>query len=152
MRPLRASAEKLAKDGILQRHTDILEVAGGAVRRVEKQQRGTHADEIETSMMLYIAPDRVNMARAVRDDSPDVPGPSTRTRGGKGLYSASGIWGDATLGTREKGEVVVAGHREGHPARHRGGQGGTPIFRARRAERAGGAWRSRGDAAKVAPR
>jgi creatinine amidohydrolase len=107
VRPLGASVETLAKEGIMLRFTDILAVAADATKRVERQQRGTHADEIETSMMLYIAPERVNMALAVRDDGPDVPGPLTRTPGAQGLYSKSGVWGDPTLATREKGEVVV---------------------------------------------
>lgn len=74
---------------------------------MQQQTRGSHADEIETSMMLYIAPERVNMRLAVRDDNRDVPGPLTRKADGKGIYSPSGVWGDATLATREKGRVVV---------------------------------------------
>jgi creatinine amidohydrolase len=106
--PLKASADVLAKEGILLRYTDILEVSGAAVKRVEKQAVGTHADEIETSMMLYMYPDRVNMTLAVRDDNPDDPSALlTRKKDGKGTYSASGVWGDATLATREKGMVVV---------------------------------------------
>jgi creatinine amidohydrolase len=58
-------------------------------------------------MMLYMFPNRVNTSLAVRDDNPDVPGPFTRTNDGKGIYSASGVWGDATLATREKGRIVV---------------------------------------------
>ncbi len=105
--PLEAAARTLAREGILLRYTDILTAGAEATKRVEKQVRGTHADEIETSMMLYIAPARVNMSLAVRDDRPDVPGPLTRKAGAKGLYSASGVWGDPTLATREKGRVVV---------------------------------------------
>ena len=105
--PLKASASVLAKDGILLRYTDIEAVSEEAVKRVEKQARGTHADEIETSMMLYIVPERVDMHRAVRDDNPDVPGGLTRKPGGKGVYSPTGVWGDPTLATREKGRIVV---------------------------------------------
>ena len=107
LRPLDASAKMLAKEGILLRYTDVLKVGAEATKRVEKQVRGTHADEIETSMMLYMYPSRVNMSLAVRDDNPDVPGPLTRKNDGKGTYSASGVWGDATLATREKGRIVV---------------------------------------------
>ena len=108
LRPLKASAELLAQEGILLRYTNILEVGADAAKLVEKQPRGTHADEIETSLMLYMYPDRVNMRLAVRDDNPDVPGgPLTRKKDGKGTYSASGVWGDATLATREKGEIVA---------------------------------------------
>lgn len=107
LRPLAASAEVLRKEGILLRFTNVLKVSEDAEKSVSKQLRGTHADEIETSEMLYIAPDRVDMSRAVRDDSPAAPGPLTRKPDGKGVYSASGVWGDATLATREKGRVVV---------------------------------------------
>jgi creatinine amidohydrolase len=105
--PLKDSAAVLEKDGILLRYTDLDAVSGEAVKRVEKQVRGTHADEIETSMMLYIVPERVDMNRAVRDDSPDVPGDLTRDPDGKGVYSPTGTWGDPTLATREKGRIVV---------------------------------------------
>ena len=58
-------------------------------------------------MMLYIAPDKVRIGEAVRDLNPDRPGPLTRDPKRKGLYSASGAWGDPTLATREKGQAVV---------------------------------------------
>jgi creatinine amidohydrolase len=105
--PLKDSAAVLEKDGILLRYTDLDAVSGEAIKRVEKQSRGTHADEIETSMMLYIVPERVDMNRAVRDDNPDVPGGLTRKPNGKGVYSPTGAWGDPTLATREKGRIVV---------------------------------------------
>jgi creatinine amidohydrolase len=90
LRPLQASADILLEEGILLHFTNILDVAGPAEAQVREQVRGTHADEIETSMMLYIAPDRVD----IRVD-------------GAGTYSASGVWGDATLATVEKGRIVV---------------------------------------------
>jgi len=105
--PLEASAQVLARDGILLRYTDIIAAGGDAVKRIEQQERGTHADEIETSEMLYMYPDRVDMSRAVRDDNPAVRGPLTRSNDGKGTYSPTGVWGDPTLATREKGKVVV---------------------------------------------
>jgi creatinine amidohydrolase len=108
VRPLTAAAGELARDGILLRFTDIITVAAAVEDEVREQERGTHADEIETSMMLYIAPERVDMRRAVREDNPRTgPGSFTRTPGAPGLYSASGVWGDPTLATVEKGEAVV---------------------------------------------
>ncbi len=59
-------------------------------------------------MMLYIAPDTVDMKKAVKDYHPEGgSGGLTRNPKGPGLYSASGILGDATLATREKGRIVV---------------------------------------------
>lgn len=108
--PLKASAEELAKAGILMRYTDVLTIASEAENKIRQQPEGTHADEIETSMMLYIAPDRVDMTKAARDINPRVGGrgPLTREKGRpEGRYSPTGIYGDATLATREKGRVVV---------------------------------------------
>ena len=36
------------------------------VRHLREQEGGGHADEVETSMMLYMAPNVVNMAKAVK--------------------------------------------------------------------------------------
>jgi creatinine amidohydrolase len=61
-------------------------------------------------MMLYIAPDRVDMSKAAKDINPREGGRGglTRAQGrGVGRYSPTGIYGDATLATREKGRVVV---------------------------------------------
>ena len=108
LRPLAAAAAVLADQGIVLHYTNILEVAAEAEERVREQEVGTHADEIETSMMLYIAPERVAMSKARKDASPrEGQGGLTRVRGRPGVYSESGIWGDATLATVEKGRVVV---------------------------------------------
>lgn len=106
LRALRPAAELLAADGILLHFTDILKVAGPVEEEVREQEGGTHADEIETSMMLYIAPETVQIAKAVKEYNPG-PGPLTRDRNRPGVFSESGVYGDATLATREKGERVV---------------------------------------------
>ena len=107
VRPLAASAEELAKEGILLRYTDLLQAIGPVEKEVSQQEGGTHADEIETSMLLYIDPGSVDMARAVKDYQPRRPGGLTRDPGKPGIYSPTGIWGDPTLATRSKGERVV---------------------------------------------
>jgi creatinine amidohydrolase len=113
LRPLQASAEILAADGITLRFTNILTVAAEAEEQVREQVRGTHADELETSMMLYIVPDRVDMSLAVREDNPRGQGGLTRDADGTGTYSESGVWGDATLATVEKGRIIVEATVEG---------------------------------------
>jgi len=61
-------------------------------------------------MMLYMDPSSVNWSLAVRDDNPNVPdAPLTSKDDGKGPYSASGVWGNPTVATRQKGRIVVEG-------------------------------------------
>jgi creatinine amidohydrolase len=105
LRPLEQVASDLAKDGIVLHYTDL--TRDDPVEKKVRQSGGTHADEIETSMMLYIAPESVRMKKAARDLNPHQPGGLTRDPQGKGTYSPSGAWGDPTLATREKGQAVV---------------------------------------------
>lgn len=105
LRPLAQTAGDLAKEGILLRYTDLTK--DDPVEKKVRQSGGTHADEIETSMMLYIAPESVRMNKAVRDLNPNQPGGLTRDPHGKGTYSPTGAWGDPTLATREKGQALV---------------------------------------------
>lgn len=105
--PLEAAAEVLAAEGILMRFTNILTLAEPVEKAVSEQEGGTHADEIETSMMLYMAPQTVDMSKAVRDYAPKLEPGFSRTPDGPGHYSKTGIWGDPTLATRAKGERVV---------------------------------------------
>ena len=107
LRPLKASADDLREDGILLQFTDILSVAKEIEDKVQEQMYGTHADELETSMMLYIAPNRVDMEKAVKEDRPWNNGRLSRQPNGEGTYSKSGVWGDATLATAEKGRMIV---------------------------------------------
>jgi creatinine amidohydrolase len=110
LRPLEASAALLREEGILLRFTDLRVAGKKAEDRVRQQQVGTHADEVETSMVLYIAPSLARMERAVKDGALLRPGPLTRDPGNDaGHYSPSGVFGDATLATRAKGEAIVEG-------------------------------------------
>ena len=105
LRPLKQSAEELAKDGILMRYLDFTQE--DLVETKLRKSGGTHADEIETAEMLYIAPQSVHMEKARRDLNPDQPGGLTRDPKGKGTYSPTGAWGDPTLATREEGQALV---------------------------------------------
>ena len=106
--PLAETAKLLAAEGILLRYTDPAAKLAAA-RIVPRQPVGVHADEIETSMMLYIEPSSVQMSVAARDytmaSQPMVR--LTRREGGPGSFSPSGVWGDATLATRELGRAAV---------------------------------------------
>jgi len=70
-----------------------------------KQSRGGHADEHETSLMLHIAPQVVDMDKAV-DDGATGDGHLSRVEG-VGIYTPSGVYGQATLATAEKGRAVA---------------------------------------------
>ncbi len=110
---LKPAAELLAVDGIVMHYTDLIKITGPVEKAIAKQEGGTHADEIETSMMLYIAPGTVDMKKAVKDYRPSKGRGLTRNPDGAGTYSASGVWGDATLATLEKGKRVTEALVEG---------------------------------------
>ncbi len=78
---------------------------------VLEQAWGGHADEAETSRMLALAPDRVELARA--QASPErlkerAPGPLTPADSEAPNYSASGSVGDPRGATSAKGEILLA--------------------------------------------
>jgi creatinine amidohydrolase len=108
LRPLKSAAEELKKKGVILRYFNILEADKKIPTGYLKQEGGTHADEGETSMMLYIAPETVDMSKTVKDyDARPNRRGLTRDPEGAGHYSPTGIWGDPTLATREKGELIV---------------------------------------------
>jgi creatinine amidohydrolase len=107
VRALEPAARALAADGILLHYTDVLAALAPVEKRVANQEGGTHADEIETSMLLYMSPMDVDMSKAVKDYHPGEGG-LTRDPNQKGrVYSPSGVFGDPTLATREKGRTVT---------------------------------------------
>ncbi|MFN8582738.1 MAG: creatininase family protein [Gemmatimonadaceae bacterium] len=116
LRALGPSRDSLTASGLVMRYTDILKVGKEAEDSVRQQKGGTHADEIETSMMLYMHPEVVHMERAV-DDYHEGAGGLTRdsaaaVRDGK-VWSRSGTYGNATLATRAKGKVLVEAQIKG---------------------------------------
>jgi len=107
LRALQPAAELLAREGLVLRYTDLQKILGPVEKAIAQQEGGTHADEIETSMMLFIAPNTVNMKKAAKDYHPSSERGLTRNPKGKGSYSPTGIYGDATLATRAKGAQVI---------------------------------------------
>ena len=80
-------------------------------RRLARQPHGSHADEIETSLMLALAPALVDMARA--EPSPPltggvVDGPLTPSDAASPNYSPSGSFGSPQLATLDKGRELLA--------------------------------------------
>lgn len=100
--------------------TRIEDLGGRALDGLLQQSAGSHADEYETSVMLAIAPDAVRRDRMVREiaDRPRLPGlfissvlpgPVGHASPGDGsTLGGTGVYGDATLATREKGERILA--------------------------------------------
>ena len=74
---------------------------------ISKQTRGSHADEIETSIMLAIDADKVNMDLAETNIQKIQPGPLNRKDKEQPNYSPSGVYGDARLATQEKGKLLL---------------------------------------------
>lgn len=84
------------------------------LRALAEEPRGGHADEIETSIHLFLQPALVHMEKAV----PDVPAPPRKYAGYEpGLfsrdprdpaYSQSGVSGDPRKATAEKGRKALA--------------------------------------------
>ena len=107
IRALQPVVDILKADGITFTFTDILHAGEAEEKAVTTQKEGTHADEIETSMMLFIAPKTVDMKKASKDFPSRGSGALQHSNPGGPRYSASGIYGDATLATRAKGERVV---------------------------------------------
>lgn len=78
---------KLYQEGIIETNTEL------------------HAGEIETSLMLAIAPETVHMDRAV-DFVPDVPR-SYLSYGSIFRASPTGVWGEPSKASPEKGEAIL---------------------------------------------
>ena len=81
-----------------------------AAAELARQGHGSHADEFETSLMLALAPEIVEMSRA--EASPPIvqaaPGRLTPSDETSPNYSRSGSYGDPTLATLDKGEALLA--------------------------------------------
>lgn len=80
-----------------------------------EQEYGGHADEVETSIHLVLQPGKVHMDRAVPGLRPEGPPPGPGYRPGflardpqDPDYAPSGVSGDPTLATEEKGRQALA--------------------------------------------
>jgi creatinine amidohydrolase len=80
-----------------------------AAEALTQQGHGSHADELETSLMLALAPQLVDMARAKASPAlkHEIPGRLTPSDKSSPNYSRSGSYGDPTLATPAKGEVLL---------------------------------------------
>ena len=106
--PLQTALGRLSRDV----HVKLFNVYSGpqfsqARGEVEEQSGGTHADEIETSIMLAMAPQRVDMGKAGAGILHKQRGPLNRRDPHKPNYSPSGVIGDAGLASAEKGKKLI---------------------------------------------
>lgn len=101
--------EILRAEGVTLEFTDLTRIIADVKASVRTQALGTHADELETSMMMYLAPTVVRLEKAVPEVPPaPQPGPFTRDPNqARGQFSPSGAYGDPTRATREKGRILV---------------------------------------------
>jgi creatinine amidohydrolase len=84
-----------------------------AFAKVQETPVVAHADELETSLYLYLAPDRVRFDKAVAGD--DVAGkyvtsdsirPNVRFNDYWGRWTSVGVHGDPRAATAEKGKLI----------------------------------------------
>jgi creatinine amidohydrolase len=115
--PLRIVARDLFAATGVRVHTADIRGLGRRTRALLGQKLGGHGDEAETSTILAIAPELVRMDRAVVDYG-NAPGETPSVfytpvvfdgdpKSGPD-FSVSGVRGDPTLATREKGEAILA--------------------------------------------
>jgi creatinine amidohydrolase len=109
---LEPAVADLKADGILLKYTDLTK-ATEMRKSMIKQEKGSHADEVETSIMLYIAPKLVDMKKADKDYGQQKGSGIWPTRSFEPknplytIYNPSGTYGDATLATKQKGKIFV---------------------------------------------
>jgi creatinine amidohydrolase len=104
--PLSEAAKTLTNDGILLGYTDAVYRLRDVVALQQLRISVAHADEVATSMMLFVDPSAVDMKKAVREYASGT-GALTRKKDTPGVFSESGVLGDATVATREKGQRLV---------------------------------------------
>jgi creatinine amidohydrolase len=109
---LEAAAKILADEGIL---LYFSRYDRPDFKKTEDQFRtqpyGGHADEMETSNVLSLRADLVDMKKAVDDSSAkNKPGILTPVPLEGGVTNTSGINGYATLGTKEKGRLSMSAY------------------------------------------
>jgi creatinine amidohydrolase len=92
--------------GLMVVKLDVMEVCWTAFEShgLLETPMGMHAEEIETSLMLHLHPELVDMSKAV-DFYPSVPRPYLNY-GGMLRFCPDGVWGCATKGSAEKGKKM----------------------------------------------
>jgi len=107
--PIALAARALAELGLPVLHLDYPGLEAAAAEFCSSKPAGPgfyHADEVETSMMLALAPELVRMDRAAAE-YPDFP----PTFGSEPMqlhtFNSSGVFGDPRAATAETGEKII---------------------------------------------
>jgi len=107
---LETAAKILSEEGILLYYSRYDRPAfDNAEAPLRTKEYSGHADELETSNILYLRPDLTDMSKAVNDSSmKDKRGNMAPVVIEGGHLNSSGINGYAALGTKEKGKKYIA--------------------------------------------
>jgi creatinine amidohydrolase len=108
--PLKIAKEILAKENIKMGYLNLSTLyEDERIKNVMQQKIGTHADEIETSMMMCIKPEVVHLENAQPEEIPDKGDltPDKNADPDKFTISPTGAWGNPTLATIEKGKIAI---------------------------------------------
>ena len=92
----------------------------GDLLTAKEREYGIHAGDAETSIMLSLLPEQVQMERAVKEYPQGLPEDSLLDMEGKLPFawltkelSTSGVMGDATVATKEKGDRILQSVADG---------------------------------------
>ena len=92
----------------------------GEMLTTQEQEYGIHAGDAETSIMLSLLPEQVKMEQAVKEYPQGLPEDSLLDMEGKLPFawltkelSKSGVMGDATVATKEKGDRILQSVADG---------------------------------------
>lgn len=107
LKPLSDAAQKLRDEGALLHYTNLHDIFGRLPKELCEQKGGSHADEVETSLMLAIAPEIVDMSQASEAFYENAIGRLSPVKAADVSHSPSGVWGNALLATRAKGLKIV---------------------------------------------
>lgn len=109
--PIALAARALSELGLPVLHLDYPHLEALAAEHMESEPAGPgfyHADEVETSMMLALAPDAVRLDRA-KPEYPEFPPLFGSEPMKLSAFNSSGVFGDPRPATAEKGEALIAG-------------------------------------------
>ncbi len=107
--PIALAARGLAEAGFPVLHLDYPRLEAIAAEVVESKPAGPgfyHADEVETSMLLALAPDSVHLDRA-RPEYPEFPELFGVEPMQLSTFNRTGVFGDPRPATAEKGERLI---------------------------------------------